>query len=209
MFTGLVEDVGTLLAVRPQERGKRLVIGTSLPLSEVRIGDSIAVDGVCLTAEVLGDGRFEAVAGQETLARTTLGELRPGRRLHLERALRVGDRLGGHLVQGHVDGKGRVTRSFAAGESWVVWIDVGHALARYVVPKGSLAVDGTSLTVNEVVGHEVRLNLIPHTTGVTRLGSLRPGDEVNLEADLIAKYVERLLGDRVGVDEAAVRRLLE
>ncbi|HMV66880.1 MAG TPA: riboflavin synthase [Myxococcota bacterium] len=209
MFTGLVEDVGSLISSHPQERGRRLVIATALPLAEVRVGDSIAVDGVCLTAEAIGDGRFEAVAGQETLARTTLGDLRPGRRVHLERALRMGDRLGGHLVQGHVDGTGRVTRSYAAGETWVLWIDVGHALARYVVPKGSLAVDGTSLTVNEVEGTEVRLNLIPHTAAVTRLGGLRAGDAVNLEADLIAKYVERLLGSRAGADEAAIRRLLE
>lgn len=209
MFTGLVEDVGTIVGVRPQERGRRLVISTAIPMSEVKIGDSIAVDGVCLTAELLGQDRFEVVAGQETLARTTVGDMRPGRRVHLERAMRLGDRLGGHLVQGHVDGKGRVTRSYSAGESWVLWVDVGSALSRYVVAKGSLAVDGTSLTVNEVVGSEVRLNLIPHTATVTRLGGLRPGDEVNLEADLIAKYVERLLGERAGVDEAAIRRLLE
>lgn len=197
MFTGLVEDVGEIVGVSPQGDGLRLRLRTRIPLGEVAIGDSIAVDGACLTAERLTGDVFEVVAGRETLDRTTLREARQGRKVHLERALRLGDRLGGHLVQGHVDGTGRVTRSFQASESWVLWIDVGP-LARYVVPKGSITIDGVSLTVNEVQGDTVRLNLIPHTVAVTRLGGLRVGDEVNLEADLIARYVERLLGGHLG-----------
>jgi riboflavin synthase len=208
MFTGLVEDIGEIVGISPQGDGMRLRIRTAIPLSEVAIGDSIATDGACLTAERLEGDVFEVVAGRETLALTTLADVRVGRRVHLERALRLGDRLGGHLVQGHVDGVGRVTRSFAASESWVLWIDVGAALSRYVVPKGSLTIDGVSLTVNEVVGTTVRLNLIPHTTSVTRLGALRAGDGVNLETDLIARYVERLLGDRAngGLDLDTLKR---
>lgn len=198
MFTGLVEDVGTIVDVAPAGAGRRLRIRTAIPLAEVKIGDSIACDGACLTAERCDGDIFEVVAGRETLERTTLDAARIGGALHLERAMRLGDRLGGHLVQGHVDGVGRVVRSHQASESWILWLDVGTALARYVVPKGSLCVDGVSLTVNEVVGNEVRLNLIPHTVSVTHLGKKRPGDAVNLEADLIAKYVERLLGDRAG-----------
>jgi riboflavin synthase len=198
MFTGLVEDVGEIVGTAPQGDGLRLRIRTAIPLAEVAIGDSIATDGACLTAERIEGDVFEVVAGRETLALTTLADARVGRRVHLERALRLGDRLGGHLVQGHVDGVGRVTRSFAAAESWVLWIDVGPALSRYVVPKGSITLDGVSLTVNEVAGTTVRLNLIPHTTAVTRLGALRAGDGVNVETDLIARYVERLLGERAG-----------
>ncbi len=204
MFTGLVEDVGEIVGVSPQGDGLRLRLRTAIPLSEVAVGDSIAVDGACLTAERCVGDVFEVVAGRETLDRTTLRAARLGRRVHLERALRLGDRLGGHLVQGHVDGTGRVTRSFQASESWVLWIDVGP-LARYVVPKGSITIDGVSLTVNEVQGDTVRLNLIPHTVAVTRLGGLRVGDEVNLEADLIARYVERLLGGHVGDSELLSR----
>lgn len=186
MFTGLVEDVGEIVGVSPQGDGLRLRLRTRIPLGEVAVGDSIAVDGACLTAERLIGDVFEVVAGRETLDRTTLRAARLGRKVHLERALRLGDRLGGHLVQGHVDGTGRVTRSFQASESWVLWIEIGP-LARYVVPKGSITIDGVSLTVNEVQGDTVRLNLIPHTVAVTRLGGLRVGDEVHLEADLIAR----------------------
>jgi riboflavin synthase len=196
MFTGLVEDTGTLVRIGPEGRGKRLAFRTAIPLGEVRVGDSIAVNGVCLTVEGHRDDVWEAVAGQETLSLTTLGALRVGERVHLERALRVGDRLGGHLVAGHVDGLGRVVSSAASAESWILWLDVGADLSRYVATKGSICVDGVSLTVNEVHGDRVRMNLVPHTAAVTRLGGLRGGDAVNIEVDLIARYVERLLHGR-------------
>jgi riboflavin synthase len=207
MFTGLVEDTGTIVSVLPEQGGRRLLIRTRIPLSEVRIGDSIAVDGACLTAERLAGDCFEVVAGRETLGLTTLGEVRAGRRVHLERALRLGDRLGGHLVQGHVDGTARVLRSHAQGESWILWIELPPGLSKYVVRKGSLTVDGVSLTVNEVVGDTCRMNLIPHTVSVTRLGELRPGDAVNVETDLLARYVERLMGGDHGGLMAKLARL--
>ncbi len=198
MFTGLVEDVGTIVAVTPQGRGRALQIRTSIDLSEVEPGDSIAVDGVCLTAESTQADTFHAVAGRETLAHTTLAHARAGRQVHLERALALGDRLGGHLVQGHVDGRGRVVRVDDQQESWVIWVSIPEALARYVAQKGSLTVDGVSLTVNELASGHARLNIVPHTASVTRLGGLRAGDEVNLEVDVLAKYVERLLGGMGG-----------
>lgn len=193
MFTGLIEDVGELVALLPQGRGKALRISTSLPLHEVKIGDSIAVDGACLTVERVQGPHFSAMAGRETLARTSLQDARPGRRLHLERALRLGDRLGGHLVQGHVDGVGRWISRRDAEESVVLWVELPEELCRYVAPKGSICLDGVSLTVNEVEACRARVNVVPHTARVTRLGMVRSGERVNIEVDVLAKYVERLL----------------
>jgi riboflavin synthase len=193
VFTGLVEDTGSIASVAARDGGKILSIRTKIPLSEVAIGDSISVDGACLTAETLRGDVFTVVAGRETLARTTLGDARVGRKVHLERALRMGDRLGGHLVQGHVDGVGTVRSSSVQGESQVVWVDVPAELARYIAEKGSVCVDGVSLTVNEVARASFRVNLIPHTTKVTHLGDIRAGKKVNVEVDVLAKYVERLL----------------
>jgi riboflavin synthase len=196
MFTGLVEDLGTIVEVRPRGNGLEIAIRTKIPLAEVAIGDSIAVNGVCLTAERCEGDRFIAVAGRETLQKTALAGIRPGERVHLERAMQLGGRLGGHLVQGHVDGVGRVERVEDAGESWVIWLSAPPELARYIAPKGSITIDGVSLTVNEVHGNRFRVNIVPHTRTVTRLGLIGPGDPVNLEVDVIAKYVERLLGER-------------
>lgn len=196
MFTGLVEDTGEVVAVTPREGGRHLRIRTAIPLDEVGVGDSIAVDGVCLTAESVQRDTFTCTAGRETLAKTTLARVKAGARVHLERALAVGDRLGGHLVQGHVDCTGRVVESRDAGESWVIWVEVPADQARYVAPKGSICVDGISLTVNEVDGARFRVNIVPHTTEVTRITEPRPGDAVNIEVDILAKYVERLLSAR-------------
>jgi len=193
MFTGIVEDVGRIVRVRPQGKGARVVIQTSIPLDEVKLGDSIACNGACLTAEAFDGDTFEVVAGAETLQRTTAGSWKEGDALHLERALALGGRLDGHLVQGHVDGVGKVVRTKQDAESWLMWIELPNAIARYAVEKGSLCVDGVSLTINSVEGRVVRLNIVPHTAEVTLLGKRRAGDAVNLEVDLIAKYVERLL----------------
>lgn len=194
MFTGLVSDVGVVVSRSPLGDGVRLTIRTAYDLDQVEQGASIACDGVCLTAETFGPDTFTVAAGKETLDRTTAGSWRPGRRLHLEQALRVGDRLGGHIVQGHVDGVGRTVSIQQQAESWVIWIQPPRDIGRYLVEKGSVTVDGVSLTVNEVRSDgSFRINIIPHTITATHLGDLRAGTQVNLEVDVIARYVERLL----------------
>lgn len=193
MFTGLVEDTGRVVSTAPRGNGIELTIHTAIPLGDVAIGDSIAVDGCCLTVESTAGEQFTATAGQETLKLTTIGGIGPGSRVHLERAMRVGDRLGGHWVQGHVDGVGRLGRQSVERESTVLWFELPADLARYVAAKGSICVDGVSLTVNEIDGLRFRVNIVPHTTEVTHLGDLKAGDPVNIEVDILAKYVERLL----------------
>ncbi len=195
MFTGLIEDVGRVAGLAPAAGGLRLEVDTTLPVAEIRPGDSIAVDGACLTVEAppVG-GRLVFTAGPETVDRTTVGTWRPGRRVHLERALRLGDRLGGHLVQGHVDGVVvlRRTSREAGGLSW--WVGLLPDLARFVAVKGSVALDGVSLTVNELAEGAFRVDLVPHTVAHTRFGDLASGERLNLEVDVLARYVERLLG---------------
>ena len=189
MFTGLVREVGRVVSFD----GSRLWIESTLAAS---IGDSVAVDGCCLTV-VDGDRQtlaFDAVP--ETLARTTLGGLEPGAGVNLEPALRAGEALGGHYVQGHVDGVGRVRSVEPEGEGRRAWFDAPGEVLRYCVEKGSVAVDGVSLTVAAVDGDGFAVALVPHTLAVTTFGSLAPGDAVNLEADVLAKYVERLTGLR-------------
>jgi riboflavin synthase alpha subunit len=189
MFTGLVREVGNVVSF---EDG-RLRVESSIAAS---VGDSVAIDGVCLTV-VDGDRRslaFDAVP--ETLARTTLGRLAPGSPVNLEPALRAGEALGGHHVQGHVDGVGRIRSVEDEGEGKRVWVDAPSGLLRYCVEKGSVAVDGVSLTVAALDGHGFAVALVPHTLEATTLGRAASGDEVNLEADVLAKYVERLAGLR-------------
>ncbi len=206
MFTGLVEDVGTVVSVSPRGNGRVITVRTAIALAEVGVGASIAVDGVCLTAEGFAGDTFTVTAGKETLAVTTVGRFQKGRRVNLERALRLGDRLGGHLVQGHVDGVGTVKSLRREQESLVVWIEVPKDLRRYVAVKGSVTLDGVSLTVNELSEGGFRVNLIPHTVEVTTLGDRSPGDPVNLEVDLLARYVERLLAEP-GDDALTFERL--
>ena len=192
MFTGLVAECGVVEAVAPRGTGVELRIRSTFTALE--LGESIACDGVCLTVETFSGGPFVVLAGDETLRVTTLGRVRAGDRLHLERALRLGDRLGGHQVQGHVDGVGHV-RAVVPGPQWTKIVFTAPApLHRYLVAKGSVCVSGVSLTVNEIDGEGFAVGIIPHTVQVTKLGALRPGDEVNLEADVVAKHVERLLG---------------
>lgn len=191
MFTGIVAAVGTVLAVAPAADGVRIrVAAGGLPLSDVAVGDSIAVDGVCLTVVARDDAAFEADVSPETMS-CTAGFV-PGARVNLEKALRLADRLGGHLVSGHVDGVGTVTRVEARGDNRLLAIAAPADVARYIARKGSIAVNGVSLTVNAVEGCEFRVNLIPHTLASTNLGDLRAGDRVNLEVDLVARYLERL-----------------
>ena len=197
MFTGIVEELGEVVSVEHLDGTARITVRGPQVTSDARPGDSIAVNGTCLTVTGLSGGDFTADVMAETLRRTGLGGLAPGSPVNLERSLRVGDRLGGHLVQGHVDGVGTVT-SRVTGERWdVVRIAVPPGLARYLVEKGSVAVDGVSLTVSALGGMEepawFEVSLIPATLAATTLGRLQQGASVNLEADVIGKYVERML----------------
>jgi len=194
MFTGIVEELGTVRAVAPNASGARLEVEARMMLSDAEVGASIAVNGCCLTVVALGDGWWAADAVEETLRRTCLGALRPGDRVNLERPVRLADRLGGHLVQGHVDAVGTVlVRQPLPDASARVRIGAPPGVLRYVVERGSIAVDGVSLTVTDIDAAGFGLALIPHTLAVTTLGLKAPGAPVNLEVDLIAKYVERLL----------------
>ena len=194
MFTGIIQAVGEIVRLEPRGGDVRLGIRTGkLDISDVSLGDSIAVNGVCLTAVALpGDG-FAADVSRETLSLTTLGNLRPGSRVNLEKALRLADRLGGHLVSGHVDGLGTVHSRHDDARSVRFEIEAPDSLARYIAPKGSITVDGTSLTVNVVDGARFQLNIVPHTLQETITDGYRPGARVNLEVDLVARYLERLL----------------
>jgi len=194
VFTGIVQDMGRIVALEPRAGDVRVRVAVDrLPLDAVRTGDSIAVSGVCLTV-VEHDARgFAADVSNETLSLTTLGDLAAGSHVNLEPALRAGDPLGGHLVSGHVDGVGRVVSLVQDARSWRIRFETPPDLARYVARKGSIAIDGVSLTVNEVEGREFGINIIPHTWQVTTIGGYAPGRRVNLEIDPIARYVERLL----------------
>lgn len=209
MFTGLVEAVGRIAAVQAKGRDRRLRLepGAAL-MNDLHPGDSISVSGACLTAIDPDDTGFGVDVSAETLAHTTLGERAPGDRVNLERALRPTDRLGGHLVSGHVDGVGTVIARERDGESWRFTIRVPDELARYVAPKGSICVDGISLTVNEVEGSAFGMNIIPHTLAMTTLDETGEGSRVNIEVDLIARYLERLLSGRTEAPDGVDRELL-
>jgi riboflavin synthase len=205
MFTGLIEATGTLVsrspraASSPGSPGARLAIHASLEGEPLALGESIAVDGACLTVDAIVDGGFEVDASGETLARTTLGGLKVGGTVHLERAMRPSDRLGGHIVTGHVDGVGSLAarRPEGGGDgsgepSWCLSFAMPAELARFVAVKGSITVDGVSLTVNAATADRFEVTIIPHTSRKTKLGSVAVGTPVNLEVDLVARYVERL-----------------
>lgn len=191
MFTGIITDIGTI--ARLEQRGDlRARIETRYDTGRIDIGASIACDGVCLTAVALGQGWFEVEISAETVSKTNLGTWAQGRRVNLERALKVGDELGGHIVSGHVDGLAEVIALHDEGDSTRVRFRAPDALAGFIAPKGSVALNGTSLTVNEVEGAEFGVNLIPHTKAVTTWGDTRVGDRLNLEIDTLARYVARL-----------------
>jgi riboflavin synthase len=189
MFTGLVEALGTVRAVTPEEAGTLLQIREPGIAQDLPLGASVAVNGVCLTVVAHQQDSFSFQAGPETLRLTNLGELQPGESVNLERSLRVGDRLGGHIVQGHVDGLGRLERRERQGDWEMLWFACPPELARFMVHKGSIAVDGVSLTLVDVSSASFSVALIPHTLAVTTLGQKGPGATVNLETDLFAKYV--------------------
>jgi riboflavin synthase len=196
MFTGIVTDVGRVRHV--EKRGDtHIVIGTNFDLGAVEMGASIACAGVCMTVVDKGTGKenwFAVTASGETLSKTTLGEWKAGDPVNLERPMRVGDEFGGHIVTGHIDGLAEIKRVAPEGESTRVTFEVPVALSKFVAPKGSVALDGVSLTVNEVDGTRFGVNLIPHTLKVTTFGRAKPGVKVNFEVDLMARYVARLVG---------------
>lgn len=193
MFTGIVEELGSIVAVEPDGDGVRLSVHGALVTEDAHHGDSIAVNGVCLTVVTNEDGIFTADVMRETLDRSSLGRLTAGSAVNLERAVRASDRLGGHIVQGHVDGVGTIEH-IAPGDRWtVVRVTLPRDLSRYVVEKGSITVDGISLTVSAVSADHFEVSLIPTTLGLTTLGVKRVGEPVNLEVDIVAKYVEKLV----------------
>ena len=191
MFTGLIEGTGKLVKIEPQGKDMRLSIEASFELDELQKGESVSVNGVCLTVVSGNERTFTADVSQETLSRSTIPRLRLGDEVNLERALRLGDRLGGHLVNGHVDGKARVISRKKRGDSLVFAFEVAPALARYLIEKGSVAVDGVSLTINRCDEKSFEVNLVPHSARVTNMGNLKVGDQVNIEVDVIGKYVEK------------------
>ncbi len=211
MFTGIIQTVGTVERIAPAGADRRLAIRASeFDLDQARIGDSIAVNGCCLTAVSLSGDVFEADVSHESLDRTTLGRLAAGGAVNLEKALTLATPLGGHLVSGHVDGVGEVVSRQPDGRSERWRFRAPAALSRYIAEKGSICVDGISLTVNRVEGREFEVNIVPHTSEVTTLSGYRPGTPVNLEVDQIARYLERLLtvGEEEGAEGGGITRAL-
>jgi riboflavin synthase len=195
MFTGIITDLGRVRRLR-RDVGLQLTIATAFPIEEIALGASIACSGPCLTVVAVEPGAFSVEASAETLACSTLGDWIEGSPVNLERALRLGDELGGHLVSGHVDGVARLVERRPEGDSVRFMIEAPAELTRYIAPKGSVALDGVSLTINEVAGTRFGVNLIPYTLAHTSLGDAAPGQRLNLEIDPIARYVARLLGPR-------------
>ncbi len=199
MFTGIIESVGKIVSKQPYGQGVVLKIDTGLDLSGDAIGQSVAVDGVCLTITKMKGSVFSAHASAETISRSTLGDIRPGAKVNIERALTLSSRLGGHFVLGHVDTVGKILQKDPAGESMRIKVGFERAYAKYVIEKGSIAIDGVSLTINDVYQDAFTVNIIEHTAQSTSLTPKSPGDRVNLEFDVLGKYVESLLNKDTGV----------
>lgn len=193
MFTGIIEGLGTISSVRPTGQGSRLAVAAGFDLTATKIGDSIAVNGACLTVVTLAGRRFEADVSPETLEKTTFGRVKIGERVNLERALLLSSRVDGHLVSGHVDATGVISGRETVGNATLVTVEVPSDAARYIIPKGSVAVDGISLTVNQCDERSFNVSIIPHTGLVTTIGFKKRGERVNIETDMIGKYVERFL----------------
>jgi len=201
MFTGIIEGLGTIRAMRSSDQGKRLTIESDFGLDGSKVGDSISVSGACLTMVKLDGKRFDVDVSPETLQKTTFGSAKVVQRVNLERALRLSDRIDGHLVSGHIDGMGTLSQRENLGNSIVVSIDVPEYLTRYMISKGSVAVDGISLTINACETKSFSVSIIPHTATVTTIDQKNEGEPVNIETDMIGKYVERFTsGSRQRVD---------
>jgi len=193
MFTGIIEGLGTIAEIRPAGQGKRLAIDVDFALDETKIGDSISVSGACLTVVVIENKRFHVDVSPETLTMTTFGRAKIGDRVNLERALRLSGRIDGHLVSGHIDGIGTIKHKKNVGNAIIVGIGVPETLSRYMIKKGSVAVDGISLTINNCNRRSFDVSIIPHTAKLTTIGFCKVGDIVNIETDMIGKYVERFV----------------
>ena len=207
MFTGIVEGLGRIMAVAPKGEGLVFTIEPDFALTDPKEGESIAVNGVCLTALEISSKTFSADVSPETLSRSNLGVARVGDAVNLERAMMLSDRLGGHLVSGHIDGVGRITEKRHAGGFIIFSVAAPQGFDRYIIEKGSIAVDGISLTVNSCANGGFSVSIIPHTARVTTLGGRRPGDKVNIELDLVGKYIEKLVmsRDRAGDTKEGAR----
>ncbi|MBU4388069.1 MAG: riboflavin synthase [Proteobacteria bacterium] len=193
MFTGIIEGLGTITKIRSSGQGKRLTIEADYPLDHTKIGDSIAVSGACLTAVMIDGKSFEVDMSPETLSKTTFGKAKIGDRVNLERALCLSDRIDGHLVSGHIDGIGSVKNIKTLGNAIIITFEVPESLSRYMIRKGSVAVDGISLTINNCDHGSFEVSIIPHTAKLTSMGFKKIGDHVNIETDMIGKYVERFM----------------
>lgn len=193
MFTGIIEGFGALRTIQLSGQGKRLTIETDMDLSQSKIGDSIAVNGACLTAVTLSKHSFSVDMAPETVAKTTFKQLQSGSRVNLERALRLSDRLDGHLVSGHIDGTGIITSKIKKSNAVIITIEVTPELASEMITKGSVAVDGISLTINRCSEKDFEVSIIPHTAAITTIGVKDAGDEVNIETDMLGKYVRKFL----------------
>jgi riboflavin synthase len=196
MFTGIIEGLGTIVGIGSAGQGKRFVIESDFLLDGTKVGDSIAVSGACLTAVMIQGRRFEVDVAPETISRTTFSKAAIGERVNLERALRLSDRLDGHLVSGHIDGTGTIQHKSPIGNAIIVSIRVPESLSRYMIPKGSVAVDGISLTINDVNHDGFEVSIIPHTAGLTTIGFKKSASMVNIETDMIGKYVERFISQK-------------
>ena len=196
MFTGIIEGLGTITALKPSGQGRRLSVASDFSLNESKIGDSIAVNGACLTAVTITDRRFTVDVSPETLEKTTFRNAKVGDRVNLERALRFSDRIDGHLVSGHVDGIGVIKEKKVQGNAIIITYEVPESLSRYMIEKGSVAVDGISLTINACDDHSFEVSVIPHTANATTISVKKTAESVNIETDMIGKYVERFVGKR-------------
>jgi len=200
MFTGIIEGFGTISSIRPAGQGKKLIVRADFVLDKTKVGDSIAVNGACLTAVSIDGKQFEADVSPETLQKTSLGRIMIGDRVNLERALRLSDRIDGHLVSGHIDGIGSIQRRESRSNAIVVAISTAEELLSSMIKKGSVAVDGVSLTINSISKGFFEVSIIPHTAKLTTIGFKKSGDVVNIETDMIGKYVERFISNKLDHD---------
>ena len=211
MFTGIIEEVGSVVAVKTEGQKRRLTISCAKVLPELKVGDSVSVSGVCLTAVEVASGSFSADLAQETWLRTSFSRLQSGALVNLELPMRASGRFDGHVVQGHVDGTGSVIsfEPIPDGNDYLLILGIPSELTRYIVAKGSLAIEGISLTVAEIEGTQVQVAIIPHTAVVTNLRSLKVGDAVNLEVDVMAKYVEKMIGPERAKSSITLEKLVK